>query len=81
MSCQSNGYRLVGDGLQGDGDGIFAAKNPSQLAVALVDGVVGTLHQGRNVGIGKAKQIEAAIVEVTLGEGGIGFGQADGELV
>ena len=33
------------------------------------------------LGIGKAKQIEAAIVEVTLGEGGIGFGQADGELV
>jgi hypothetical protein len=35
---------------------------------------VSPLHQGGDVGVRKAKQIEAAIVEVVLGEVGIGFG-------
>ena len=66
---------------EGDRKRLFGSKNGFHFAASVVHGGVSPLHQGRDVGVRKAKQIEAAIVEVVLGEVGIGFGQPDGEQI
>ena len=50
------------------------------LAVTLNYGVVGTLHQRGNIGMGQVEQIEAAIVNVDTGKSWIGIPETNGEL-
>lgn len=53
---------------QDNGKRFFAAQYLLDFAVALNHGVIGALHQRGNIGVGQVEQIEAAIVNINIGE-------------
>ena len=71
---------MMCNGAKRGGNRLLAAKNALHLAGALRNGRIGFLHQGRNISVRKAQQIQAAIVQVATGEVGISLGQSAREL-